>query len=74
MLDLRLHQDVFLTGPLHEKNIAGFEVIQDRPNSASCIAIDGNGCGADLRDRGEAKHKELQEPRLRSQFDLAVGR
>ena len=27
---LRLYQDVLLTGPLHENNIAGFEAIQDR--------------------------------------------
>src|SRR5260221_4134310 len=73
VLELRLYQDVLLTDALHQKNVADFEAIQDRSYSASCIAIDGNCFSAEVQDRGEAEHKEQQEPTLRSHFAMAVG-
>ena len=54
-LEFRLDQDILLTGTVHQNDIAGFESTQDRPYSASLIAIDINRCGTDLRGRGETK-------------------
>ena len=73
VLQLRRYQDVLLTGPLHQNNIACFEAIQDRRYSASCIAIDVNRCSADVQSRGEPKNKKQQDRTLRSHFAMAVG-
>ena len=77
VLDLRLYEDVLLTGPLHQKDIAVFEALQDRPYSASCTAIDVNRCSADARRCVEPKgngNNEQQDSTLRSHCAMPVAR
>jgi hypothetical protein len=50
-----LDQHILATRPLHEDDVARFQLIEDGPNRLSCGAIDVFRGGTQLHRRREAK-------------------